>query len=76
MFATLLKALSDSLISSLFEFLKAEMHDRGLIAQGQAQQAAAETAHEARTEASMAQAISDAPKSKGDALARLEAGSA
>lgn len=34
MFATLLKALSDSLISSLFEFLKAEMHDRGLIQAG------------------------------------------
>lgn len=38
MLAILLKALSDSLLSALFDFIKSEMRDRGLIDQGRAAQ--------------------------------------
>lgn len=38
MFALILKALGDSLLSSLFNFIQQEMRDRGLIQQGAEQQ--------------------------------------
>lgn len=71
-----IKALSDSFIQAIFGLIQQEMHDRGLIQQGQAQQAAKETATAEATEASMAQAIADSPKTKADALKRLEGGTA
>lgn len=80
MFATIitavLKALGDSVLTALSDFIQAEMHDRGLIKQGQASQAAAETAKSEHTEAAMAEAEASAPKTKDEALKRLEDGTA
>jgi hypothetical protein len=72
----LVPALADDALKALFGFISSEMSKRNLIKEGQAQQAAAETAQSAKTEAAMAQAIQDAPTSKGAALKRLEDGNA
>lgn len=74
--ASILAALGDSVIKGLFGLLSAEMAKRGLVEQGQERQAAAEVAKSEAGQAGMAQAITDAPKTKDAALARLEGGTA
>lgn len=74
MLATILAALGDSLIKSLFSLLENEMQKRNLLAQGAAIQAAKETVATAQSEQAMAQALSDAPRSRSEVLDVLDKG--
>lgn len=67
----IIKALSDSLLSALFNFIQSEMHDRGLIAQGQAQQKAADDAASTAEAKDAAQISEDVAR---DSDADLDAG--
>lgn len=72
----ILPSLEGEALKALFGFIGNLLEQRNLIAQGATQQALAETATAARTEAAMGQAMSDAPLNKEDAMARLKAGNA
>ena len=74
MFAGVIGSLLDSIVKAAFSYFAGVMEKRGLIQQGQAQQAAKETASAEATEAAMGQAIADAPTTKNAALDRLKAG--
>lgn len=76
MFAGLLGTLVDSVVKAAFSYFASVMEKRGLIQQGQAQQAAAETATSQATQARMGQAIADAPQTKEAILNRLRDGTA
>jgi hypothetical protein len=76
MIGTILSALFDSVLSAVVDYLKAMQERRGLIKQGQAQQAAAETAESAKTQAAMAKAEAESPKTPDAALERLRDGTA
>lgn len=76
MFAGLIGTLIDSVVKAAFSYFASAMERRGLIQQGQAQQAAHEMATAEATEANMAQAISQAPVTKDAALQRLRDGTA
>lgn len=66
--------LADDALKALASFVTDELTKRNLVQQGEAQQAAAETAKSATTTAAMAQAEADAPTSKDAAMKRLEGG--
>ena len=76
MFTGLLGSLIDSVVKAAFGYFAGVMDKRGLIQQGQANQAAATTAATEVTQARMGQAVADSPKTPDQALARLENGNA
>lgn len=69
---SIISLVLDSVLKAAFGYMTQVMEKRGLIQQGQAQQAAAETAKSEATEASMAQAQADAPQTKDAVLDRLK----
>lgn len=69
-----LKYLGDEALTALFGFLSQEIQKRNLVVQGMAQQASKETALTAKTEANVAQAISDAPHSRDETITILDMG--
>lgn len=71
MISAILTAFFDSALSAVVDYLKAMQERRGLIRQGQAQQAGAESAQSAKTQAAMAQAEAESPKTPDAALERL-----
>lgn len=70
MIAALLKALSDSLVSALFNLIQSEMHDRGLIQQGRVEQQAADlkaSVEEAKDAAQIQESVAGASDAQLDA---------
>jgi hypothetical protein len=72
--SALLGSLTDSLLKGLFGLVSAEIAKRQNIAQGQAQQAAAETAQSASTEAKIAAAEASSPNSIAGAVQQAKEG--
>lgn len=73
---TIISAIVNGALTAVFGFLSSIMEKRGLVRQGQQQQAAAETATAEKTQAAIAQAVADAPQTKDAALQRLRDGTA
>lgn len=71
-----LPGLEDEALKAVADFVNNLIRERELIKQGMSAQAAKETATAEKTQAAMAQAAADAPKSKDAALGRLEGGTA
>lgn len=73
---SIISAIVNGALRAVFGWISSIMEKRGLVRQGQQQQAAAETAKAEEAQAGMAQAIADAPQTKDAALERLKEGSA
>lgn len=76
MFSALLGTLIDSVVKAAFNYFASAMEKRGLIQQGQAQQAAKETASAEATQAAIAKAEANAPQTKDAVLDALRTGNA
>lgn len=74
MFGTIISGIVDGIVSALCGWISGIMEKRGLIQQGQAQQAAKDTATAEATEQKMGQAAVQSPSDKEGILARLKAG--
>ena len=76
MISSLISGAIDGIVTAIFGWINSIMEKRGLIQQGQAQQAAATTANTATVQARIANAEAQAPQTKDAALDRLRAGDA
>lgn len=76
MIAFILKWLGDEALGAIMGLIQSELEKRNLIAQGQAQQAAKETASSEAVQADIAAAEANAPKTPDAALDRLRGGTA
>lgn len=73
---SIVSALINGALMAAFKMLSDIMEKRGLVRQGQEQQAAKETAESEKSEARMNDAIINAPRTPQSALDRLRKGTA
>jgi hypothetical protein len=72
--SSILGSLTDALLTKIFGLIQTEITRRQNIAQGQAIQAATETAQSAATEHAIAQAEAQGPSSAAEAIERAKGG--